>query len=119
MGEESLSLQSKPHLLATFPPLAEPQILGRVLGMRDNDDTPDDDDFTPDDDDFTPDDNDDTPDDGGDHDNDHDHDRADGSFDEEQSAWDKADQDAQDARRGSCLLVLLAVPAASLLAILW
>ena len=98
MGEESLSLQSKPHLVATFPPLAEPQILGRVLGMRDNDDTPDD---------------------GGDHDNDHDHDRADGSFDEEQSAWDKADQDAQDARRGSCLLVLLAVPAASLLAILW
>lgn len=105
MGEESLSLQSKPHLVATFPPLAEPQILGRVLGMRDNDDTPDDDDFTPDD--------------GGDHESDHDHDRADGSFDEEQSAWDKAEQDAQDARRGSCLLVLLAVPAASLLAILW
>lgn len=78
--------------------------------MRDNDDTPDDDDFTPDD-------NDDTPDDGGDHDNDHD--RADGSFYEEQSAWDKADQDAQDDHRGSCLLVLLAVPAASLLAILW
>ena len=105
MGEESLSLQSKPHLVATFPPLAEPQILGRVLGMRDNDDTPDDDDFTPDD--------------GGDHESDHDHDRADGSFDEEQSAWDKAEQDAQDAHRGSCLLVLLAVPAASLLAILW
>ena len=107
MGEESLSLQSKPHLGATFPPLAEPQILGRVLGMRDNDDTPDDDDYTPDD--------------GGDHesDHDHDHDRADGSFYEEQYAWDKADQDAQDARRGSCLLVLLAVPAASLLAILW
>ena len=105
MGEESLSLQSKPHLVATFPPLAEPQILGRVLGMRDNDDTPDDDDFTPDD--------------GGDHESDHDHDRADGSFDEEQSAWDKAEQDAQDARRGSCLLVLLAVPAASLLALLW
>jgi hypothetical protein len=105
VGEESLSLQSKPHLVATFPPLAEPQILGRVLGMRDNDDTPDDDDFTPDD--------------GGDHESDHDHDRADGSFDEEQSAWDKAEQDAQDARRGSCLLVLLAVPAASLLAILW
>lgn len=112
MGEESLSLQSKPHLVATFPPLAEPQILGRVLGMRDNDDTPDDDDFTPDD-------NDDTPDDGGDHDNDHDHDRADGSDYEEQYAWDKADQDAQDDHRGSCLLVLLAVPAASLLAILW
>jgi len=73
--------------------------------MRDNDDTPDDDDFTPDD--------------GGDHESDHVHDRADGSFDEEQSAWDKAEQDAQDARRGSCLLVLLAVPAASLLAILW
>ena len=105
MGEESLSLQSKPHLVATFPPLADPQILGRVLGMSDNDDTPDDDDFTPDD--------------GGDHDNDHDHDRADGSDYEEQSAWDKAEQDAQDARRGSCLLVLLAVPAASLLAILW
>ena len=73
--------------------------------MRDNDDTPDDDDYTPDD--------------GGDHESDDDHDRADGSFYEEQSAWDKADQDAQDARRGSCLLVLLAVPAASLLATLW
>jgi hypothetical protein len=61
-------------------------------------------------------DDDDTLDDGGDHENDHDHDRADGSFYEDQYAWDKADQ---DARRGSCLLVLLAVPAASLLTLLW
>jgi hypothetical protein len=60
---------------------------------------------------------DDTQDDDGDHENDHDPDP--GSFYEEQYAWDKADQDAQDARRGSCLLVLLAFPAASLLTLLW
>ena len=59
-------------------------------------------------------DDDDTLDDGGDHENDHDPEP--GSFYEDQYAWDKADQ---DARRGSCLLVLLAVPAASLLAALW
>lgn|GEM_PF-1723654 len=102
MGEESLSLQSKPLLEATFPPLADRQALGKVLGMRDDDDTPDDNDFTPDD--------------GGDHENDHDHDYEAGSFYEDQYAGDK---DAQDARRGSCLLVLLALPAASLLTWLW
>lgn len=95
MGEESLSLQSKPLLEATFPPLADRQALGKVLGMRDEDDTPDD---------------------GGDHENDHDHDYEAGSFYEDQYAGDK---DAQDARRGSCLLVLLALPAASLLTWLW
>jgi len=105
VGEDSPVLQSKPLLEPTFPPLADPQILGRVLGMSDNDDTPDDDDFTPDD--------------GGDHENDHDHDRADGSLYEEQSAQDKSDQDDRDDHRGSCLLVLLALPAASLLALLW
>ena len=94
MGEESLILQSKPHLVATFPPLADRQALGKVSAMSDDD----------------------TPDDGGDHENERDHDQEPGSFDEEQYTWDKADQ---DARRGSCLLVLLAVPAASLLALLW
>jgi hypothetical protein len=95
VGEESLSLQSKPLLEATFPPLADRQALGKVLGMRDEDDTPDD---------------------GGDHENDHDHDCEAGSFYEDQYAGDK---EAQDARRGSCLLVLLALPAASLLTWLW
>ncbi|PHX58564.1 MAG: hypothetical protein CK522_03485 [Opitutia bacterium] len=104
MGEESLILQSKSHLGATFPPLAVRQALGKVLGMRDDND------FTPDDGDDTPDDGDDTLDDGGDHD------QEPGSFDEDQYALDNADQ---DDRRGSCLLVLLAVPAAGLLALLW
>lgn len=112
MGEESLILQSKPLLEATFPPLADRQALGKVLGMRD-DDTPDDD--TPDDDTL----DDDTLDDGGDHENDRDHDQEPGSFDEDQYALDNADQDDSDDRRGSCLLVLLAVPAAGLLALLW
>lgn len=107
MGEESLILQSKPLLEATFPPLAVRQALGKVLGMRDDNDTPDDNDFTPDDD---------TLDEGGDHENDRDHDQEPGSFDEDQYSLDNADQ---DDRRGSCLLVLLAVPAASLLALLW
>ena len=106
MGEESLILQSKPLLEATFPPLADRQALGKVLGMRDDNDTPDND---------TPDDGD-TLDDGGDHENDRDHDQEPGSFDEDQYALDNADQ---DDRRGSCLLVLLAVPAAGLLALLW
>lgn len=116
MGEESLILQSKSHLGATFPPLAVRQALGKVLGMRDDNDTPDDNDFTPDDGDDTPDDGDDTLDDGGDPENDRDHDQEPGSFDEDQYALDNADQ---DDRRGSCLLVLLAVPAAGLLALLW
>ena len=103
MGEESLILQSKPHLGATFPPLADRQALGKVLGMRDDNDTPDDD----------------TLDDGGDDENDRDHDQEPGSFDEDQYARDNADQDDSDDRRGSCLLVLLAVPAAGLLALLW
>ena len=103
MGEESLILQSKPHLGATFPHLADRQALGKVLGMRDDNDTPDDD----------------TLDDGGDHENDRDHDQEPGSFDEDQYALDNADQDDSDDRRGSCLLVLLAVPAAGLLALLW
>ena len=103
MGEESLILQSKPHLGATFPPLADRQALGKVLGMRDDNDTLDDD----------------TLDDGGDHENDRDHDQEPGSFDEDQYALDNADQDDSDDRRGSCLLVLLAVPAAGLLALLW
>ncbi len=107
MGEESLILQSKPLLEATFPPLADRQALGKVLGMRD-DDTPDDDTL-----------DDDTLDDGGDHENDRDHDQEPGSFDEDQYARDNADQDDSDDRRGSCLLVLLAVPAAGLLALLW
>lgn len=118
MGEESLILQSKPHLGATFPPLADRQALGKVLGMRDDNDTPDND--TPDDD--TLDDDtldDDTLEDGGDHENDRDHDQEPGSFDEDQYARDNADQDDSDDRRGSCLLVLLAVPAAGLLALLW
>ena len=103
MGEESLILQSKPLLEATFPPLADRQALGKVLGMRDDNDTPDDD----------------TLDDGGDDENDRDHDQEPGSFDEDQYALDNADQDDSDDRRGSCLLVLLAVPAAGLLALLW
>lgn len=105
MGEESLILQSKPLLEATFPPLAVRQALGKVLGMRDDNDTPDDDTL-----------DDDTLDEGGDHENDRDHDQEPGSFDEDQYALDNADQ---DDRRGSCLLVLLAVPAAGLLALLW
>ncbi len=113
MGEESLILQSKPHPGATFPPLADRQALGKVLGMRDDNDTPDDD--TLDDDTL----DDDTLDDGGDHENDRDHDQEPGSFDEDQYALDNADQDDSDDRRGSCLLVLLAVPAAGLLALLW
>ena len=108
MGEESLILQSKPLLEATFPPLADRQALGKVLGMRDDNDTPDDDTL-----------DDDTLDDGGDHENDRDHDQEPGSFDEDQYALDNADQDDSDDRRGSCLLVLLAVPAAGLLALLW
>lgn len=110
MGEESLILQSKSHLGATFPPLAVRQALGKVRGMRDDNDTPDDNDFTPDDD---------TLDEGGDHENDRDHDQEPRSFDEDQYALNNADQDDRDDRRGSCLLVLLAVPAASLLALLW
>lgn len=108
MGEESLILQSKPLLEATFPPLAVRQALGKVLGMRDDNDTPDDDTL-----------DDDTLDEGGDHENDRDHDQEPGSFDEDQYALDNADQDDSDDRRGSCLLVLLAVPAAGLLALLW
>lgn len=85
--------------------------------MRDDNDTPDDDDFTPDDDTLDDDTLDEgTLDEGGDHENDHDHDQEPGSFDEDQYALDNADQ---DDRRGSCLLVLLAVPAAGLLALLW
>lgn len=115
MGEESLILQSKPLLEATFPSLAVRQALGKVLGMRDDNDTPDDNDFTPDDDTL----DDDTLDEGGDHENDRDHDQEPGSFDEDQYSLDNANQDDSDDRRGSCLLVLLAVPAAGLLALLW
>lgn len=108
MGKESPVLQSKPHLGATFPPLAVRRLPGNVLAMSNDDDTPDDDTL-----------DDDTLDDGGDHENDRDHDQEPGSFDEDQYARDNADQDDSDDRRGSCLLVLLAVPAAGLLALLW
>lgn len=57
-----------------------------------------------------------TPDDGGAHDSadqdcHRDHDHADGSFYEEQYAWDKIERESQAPRRGSCLLLLLAIPA--------
>jgi len=60
-----------------------------------------------------------TPDDSGDHDSERDHDQADGSFYEEQYAWDKIDRETQEARRGSCLLLLLALPAGVWMAWAW
>jgi hypothetical protein len=56
-----------------------------------------------------------TPDDG----SDHDHTDKDGSFYEEQHAWDKIDREVGESRRGSCLLLLLALPSAGLLALVW
>ena len=60
-----------------------------------------------------------TPDDSGAHesdghdccDHDCDQDHAAGSFYEEQYAWDKIERESQAPRRGSCLLLLLAIPA--------
>lgn len=101
MGEESPVLQSKPLPQPSFPPLADQPLWGKVLDMSDDDYTPDD---------------------GGDPANNHGHgedgdrDHEAGSFYEEQYIWDK---NADDARRGSCLLVLFALPAAGLLALLW
>jgi hypothetical protein len=91
VGEESPALQSKPLPQPSFPPLAGHQPLGKVLGMRDDDSTPDDGD---------------------------DHDHADGSFYEEQYAWDKIDREVGESRRGGCLLTLLALPVAGLLTLL-
>jgi hypothetical protein len=60
-----------------------------------------------------------TPSDSGDHSDSHrhedgcDHGHEDGTFYEEQHAWDRIDQEAREARRGSCLLLLLAFPAAA------
>ncbi len=48
-----------------------------------------------------------SPDDGGDHD----HADMDGSFHKEQHAWDKIDREVAASRRGSCLLLLLTLPA--------
>ena len=86
MSEDSPVLQSKPLPATSFPPLAGHLPLGKVLAMRDDDSTPEDGDG-------------------------HDHDHADGSFYEEQYAWDKIDREAAESRRGSCLLLLLTLPA--------
>jgi hypothetical protein len=56
-----------------------------------------------------------SPDDGGDHD----HADKYGSFYEEQYAWDKIDREVGESRRGSCLLLLLALPSMGLLALVW
>lgn len=94
MGEESPALQSKPLPIPSFPPLAGYCTLGKVSGMSDDDYTPDDG-------------------------SDHDHTDKDGSFYEDQHAWDKIDREVGESRRGSCLLLLLALPSAGLLALVW
>lgn len=94
MGEESPALQSKPLPIPSFPPLAGHCTLGKVSGMSDDDYTPDDG-------------------------SDHDHTDKDGRFYEDQHAWDKIDREVGESRRGSCLLLLLALPSAGLLALVW
>lgn len=94
MGEESPALQSKPLPQPSFPPLAGHQPLGKVAGMSDDDYTPEDG-------------------------SDHDYTDKDGSFYEEQHAWDKIDREVGESRRGSCLLLLLALPAGAGLLLGW
>jgi hypothetical protein len=48
-----------------------------------------------------------------------DHDHEDGTFYEEQHPWDKIDLETREARRGSCLLLLLALPAGAWLLFGW
>ena len=103
MGEETPCLQSKPQAAPTFPPLAGDGGLGTVSGMSDDDYTPDDS--------------------GAPESSSHhegcDHDHEGGTFYEEQHPWDKIDLETREARRGSCLLLLLALPAGAWLLFSW
>lgn len=103
MGEETPCLQSKPQAAPTFPPLAGDGGLGIVAHMSDDD--------------YTPDDSGDS--DSSSHHEGCDHDHADGTFYEEQHAWDRIDLETREARRGSCLLLLLAWPAGAWLLFGW
>ena len=81
----------------TFPPLAGDGGLGTVAHMSDDD--------------YTPDDSSDSGSSSSHEGCDHDH--------EEQHAWDRIDLETREARRGSCLLLLLAWPAGAWLLFGW